>query len=469
MVVESARLMLIVYVSSVVIGGLYADMTELNRNATDRRRTFSNALDRDMKKAPKSRHPGIGRVFPVCMALGLMLSPENLVLVGRMAGNTMHFGLALLAIGAVVHLIHGGRYRVLAGRFSGPAGEALFIESVFGIYPAMILPVLPRVLVAVCIATAVLVSSGFIFNEVILFWFPNFAFAGILLGVVLAVNLLGQGVAEKAQAVFAGTVLCGLIVLIGAGLLETGKAPAPLLPDRFDFSQIFIPLLIFIGYDMAYLNTGNQITAGNGLYRSMAGAVIAACILFGFWGAVSILHVPSARLAGTTIPHILAAKAILGQTGRIIMAVIVIGGSCAAVNALFSGVSRVIAEMARNRLMPKFLGRARVIQIILALSAALMMVAGVAGSEKLDLYLRAGLLLWLLCYAAVDLSAMVAVRETGGSFLLNGSAFVLTVSGVGFLVWRDPAPGFLAMFLASSVGVAWLAGFLWLRLRGENG
>ena len=64
---------------------------------------------------------------------------------------------------------------------------------------------------------------------------------------------------------------------------------------------------------------------------------------FDAWNAAALIHVEASRLAGTSIPYILTARSILGQTGRIVMGIVVIAGACAAVNLLFQAVARMMA------------------------------------------------------------------------------------------------------------------------------
>jgi len=92
------------------------------------------------------------------------------------------------------------------------------------------------------------------------------------------------------------------------------------------------------------------------------------------------------------------------------MGVVVITGVCSAVNALLYAVSRMIAAMADQGLLPRLLARggpqAPIAAGILAGAVALMLAAGMAGHPELYVYTRAGLLFWLLHYAAVHLAAI---------------------------------------------------------------
>jgi amino acid transporter len=118
-------------------------------------------------------------------------------------------------------------------------------------------------------------------------------------------------------------------------------------------------------------------------------------LIFYLWGVVSLTYVSSRKLADTTIPYTIVAKAIMGQKGRICMGIVLLSGTCAAVNALFMGVSRMLAGMSAQSLLPSLLGvaqnRAPVPLILLRLGTGIMMAVGMAGEPVLAVYIRAGI------------------------------------------------------------------------------
>jgi hypothetical protein len=72
-------------------------------------------------------------------------------------------------------------------------------------------------------------------------------------------------------------------------------------------------------------------------------AFIACFAIFWLWGYISLHFVLSERLADSTVPHSIAARAISGENGRKIMGAAILTGSFASVNTLLAGVSAVIS------------------------------------------------------------------------------------------------------------------------------
>jgi amino acid transporter len=143
--------------------------------------------------------------------------------------------------------------------------------------------------------------------------------------------------------------------------------------------------------------------------------LIAVFILFALWNIASLLFVAPARLMATSIPHTLAAKAILGPTGRMVIGLVAIAGACAAVNYLYQTVSRMMALMAVHNLLPGFFKQSTTRPLFalfgLAATTGLLMTMGFAGSDLLDISIRAGLILWLVFYALIHLAYLLQGRR----------------------------------------------------------
>jgi amino acid transporter len=374
--------------------------------------------------------------------MGLMVSPEALRLQGNVAGlNGLLF---LLPLGAAVGL-HGLNVRPPSAQ-DAAAGRALdeiqLLTDSFGPLAGSLMLLLARPAVAICLATATLVTSGFIFNETFVYWFPNFAFAGLLLVCITAITLAGPRVAAIAQLMFLLTAVGGLFSL--SVIAWWGPAKALQATPGPGFTKISNGLLwavpAFIGYDLLrYTGTGSD---PRRLSRRMALGLLLAGLLFLAWNSAALRVVPAERLAQTNIPQIVSARAIAGHTGRLIMGIVGIAGSCAAVLLLFHAVARMSAQMARSGLLPVILGHSQdrpwiAVSGLTAVTGALMAM-GFAGSAYLDIALRAGLLLWLLVYAGIQLAVVVQRRNQGGAAFLPKMVCAVMLLVVVVLAAQDP-------------------------------
>lgn len=397
----------------------------------------------------------------VAWVVGMLLAPDNLILLGNGAGS-VGAGIVLLLIGSVcVYILHSRCYKNIAAYRQGPAGEFQWISDTLNSAAAVIFSIVPRVLTAVFLATATLVASGFVFNEVFVQRFPNFAFAFLLLGALLAINLYSRKLSGKIQLLLCAAAIGGLLILSVTGIFKLLKAGetlhtvAILPPLKGSFSV----LLLFIGFDLLTLSREQYADNAPHLQRPLLLGLLLAGTIFGLWGAASFLFVPSEQLADTTIPHILAAKKILGQTGRIIMGVVIIAGTGAAVNALFRAIGEMIADLSTKKILPflpRFFNRPFWTIILLALATATMMAFGFAGTDALDTYIQGSLILWLLNYALLNLALLLpggrrvlqsSQRLSWRQTAAHGAIAMLMLIGSAVLIATDDNVGLLIRYL----------------------
>lgn len=420
-------------------------------------------------------------LIPLTVALGLMLSPKSLALFGNGVGRIGLLFLAAILLVVIVQRFTALRYREIMERFPGPGSELQFLEKSFGSMPALLLPICSRVVFTICGSTVLVVTAGFVFNEVFVYWFPNFAFAFALLVFLFAINVFGERLAGRFQVFFVLLTFSGLIFLTIAGLLKTGHAPQIMNPSGFaSLAQtLFLGLLIILGFDLAAFSLEEHYPNPANLGKSMVAAILLAAIILALWGLVSLMHVQPETLATSTIPYTLAAKKILGQPGRIIAGLIIIGGVCCAVNALFMAVPKAILTTAFQVLNPKVPGnvnRKHQAMVLLSMAGgiAAMMVSGMAGNPDLEVYIKGALLIWLLHYASIHLAAITTIWRTThenekdpdkGRMASSLFSLVFLTSGFVALLWTEEESLLLLKFMLAVVVITLILGRLWLMFR----
>ena len=387
------------------------------------------------------------------LALGLMISPDSLVILGQNAGRMGLAVVPLLFPAMALHLFTAATYGEMNRCIPGPGGEIRLIRRALGAVPAAALLLCSRVLFVLCAAPLILATAGYVFNEIFVHWFPNLGFSFLLLSLLLAVNLVGRRAALAAQTMLVTVPLLALIILIAAGLVSH-----PLLPPRQTWDPggrlihpALLLLFLFMGHDLA----ATAFPESQGVrmrIRAICTGIVSMALLFAAWGFLSASFVAPARLAESTIPHVIAARAIIGDTGRVLIGIAVLGGSAAAVNALFFSVSRIMAAMADDGLLPSRLsgsgGEPRLAVIVVALGPAAMMALGMAGEPETEIYARAAFLFWLLLFGAVDFS-LLRLRRSQHLPLPMG----VLVSFVGMMA------AVVALLILDSQGVQ-LGGFM---------
>ena len=164
---------------------------------------------------------------------------------------------------------------------------------------------------------------------------------------------------------------------------------------------------------------------------------------------------PLAKLASTSLPHLKTARYLLGDTGRWIMGGIIIFGTLGAVNGLFLACRVNAAEMAGHGLLPQWIKRQGVVPIFLALAIGLMMAKGMAGSDKLEIWIRAIFLVWLFSYGLISLSFLI--RQVS---LTNLTASIITFTGVCFLFLSGKDQSLQLIYFSLTLGAGLLPGLV---------
>jgi len=111
----------------------------------------------------------------------MMLSPDVLSLLGNSMGMGGFSFLTILLATGVIYISTTLSYGICGAHHTGPGSEIRCIEDVFGSNAAIVLPICSRILFTIFGSAGILVTAGFAFNEIFVYWFPNFSFAFFLL------------------------------------------------------------------------------------------------------------------------------------------------------------------------------------------------------------------------------------------------------------------------------------------------
>lgn len=351
-------------------------------------------------------------LIPIGGALAFALAPSSLIVVGNLVGTSGYLFLLVIGLATLVHCCTANTYRIAARLFPGPASEARLIGAVWGALSRIALPLAARWPLAVVFSTSLLVTAGYVFNEVFVGWFPNLGFSFLLLACLTVINLAGEKSWCFCQRIFLGITVCALLAVMIAG------AMAPPLPattasvaDTIALPLVVAGIFIFLGFDLAvFLTRAEGISTPHFVTALILSALVLSC-----WGLVSGRQVEATRLAESSLPHMLAAKAILGEPGRWLMGAAVIGGTCAAVNMLFQGLTKMTIAVAG--LGPRSAWMARrpwgrcLPPLVLAAFIAAMLGSGMGGESILDTWITGGFWLWLAHHGLIN-AALIAHRRT---------------------------------------------------------
>nr|NJM01074.1 hypothetical protein [Desulfobacula sp.] len=373
--------------------------------------------------------------------LSWLVSPESLAISGRMAGLSGRMALvplaAALGLAALcTALIHDRR---------SPEGrnELASLSPAYGRTAASAMVMTGRIPVLLFASTAMLVSAGFAFNEIFVYWFPNFLFASLLLALVCGLPLFHEKAVLWGQTLFTGIAVLGLLILMVMGMGREGPeaaGPAPSL-SRHLFGMAF---LLFLGFD--FYRPGNQRMPA--VYITF----VPAFALTAGWVLLAVALVPLPRLAGSSLPHLLVARAAGGDTGGYVIGAVIISGALSGVNGLLLALRRTLSDLAGKRLLPKTLAQERPPAILAFILIETMMMAGVAGNERIDAMVRASLILWMIylglrCFAARIQGQEFSLPEKCCGSLAAGLILFLA----GALIMGDSDFGYILRFQVSAI------------------
>ncbi len=401
--------------------------------------------------------------LPLALGFSWILSPESLVIAGNVAGQVGW--MSLLALAGVL-LLFTACSRLL-GNSHLPAvssREFLILQRGTGSISAATLSIAAYLPLTIVAGTALLVTAGYTFNEVFLYWFPNFGFAFLLLALLTTLQFFRQEIALRAQVCFIGMAAGCLLLLSLYGVTGAEKAVVETAqqPGSFSPFSATLLLLLFVGCSSSHKQERGPL---------LLVPALAFCILF-LWMLASLYHVTPDRLASSTIPYMTAARKILGEPGRQIMGVAIISGTCGALNGLMILTRTEFTTLATEGAVPQFLSTRKqnwFIPLFLAVIIGVLMATGLAGDELLESLLRGALILWLLYYTFLCLAALHLVHKATAAIPYPALfCTLLLMAGSITLLVGDPRRVQINLFILSVLSASGLLCTCWYFINKQN-
>ncbi|MBU0945201.1 MAG: hypothetical protein KJ804_09445 [Proteobacteria bacterium] len=380
------------------------------------------------------------------LALGVswIFSPEALVIAGNVSGQ-MGWLIFPSLIGVVIVYMVCSRLLRSESLPSSPGWDFLVLQRGSGSIPATTLSLTACLPLTILAGTALLVTAGYTFNEVFLYWFPNFGFSFLLLGLLTTLQLFRKEYALWLQLCFSTLAMGGLLLLALYGIFSPDKQSTELLQQGsgFSLSSVSLLLLIFVGHTLSVDQRRSSFPL----------PLVMGFLLSGLWILASLGHVSPERLAASTIPYMTTAREILDDPGRQLMGIVIISGTCGALNGLMILTRNILTTLAREKTVPLFLSTQEkrwVLPFLLAAAIGTCMATGLAGNELLESLLRSALILWLLYYSSLCLSAVRWIQKVSASMPYPAlfSTLLLMAGGITLII-DDPRRLEMGIFIFS--------------------
>lgn len=335
------------------------------------------------------------------LAMGFLLSPRAFMISGSGIGLAGNWYFLIVAFLLATNLATIPQQKV-----SNEKQYAGALESFgYGV----------RFFTLIFFACSILGIAGYAFNEVFVYWFPNFLFSFIILACSFLTAILPASKAQKLQLASIIIILTGITALSLAAIWASPTTNAN-SPDFFapygaspfsDGLLLMAPLLL--GYELY-----TPPSSSNGISRKSYALALGLTVVFlSIFAYASLCVSGSEKLADSTVPYMIGARKILGQTGRYIMGAIIILGSYAAFTStllfLKKPFDKFIASSPLTKKTNHRLSKKIIAAAIPTLTVSVLLLRGYAGEPITESYIAGGFSLWFIFYG---LSAAGSIRST---------------------------------------------------------
>ncbi|MDQ2731338.1 MAG: APC family permease [Armatimonadota bacterium] len=263
-----------------------------------------------------------------------------------------------ILIAGLLCCLAAAAFSELNGMYPSAAGISLYIRRAFGVRAALLTS-----LTYVSVITVVVGTEAYVLSHVLTEAIPAIkppVWILLMLTVASAANLYNLRVAGRLQDVVTYSVICSIVTMSLIALSHVQfHVPAPLhtggaMPV---FNAVGLAVFLFVGFEWV-TPLADEVKQPRsipiGMFIALALLVTVYSLL-----SVSMFAYPSLRgpLFGTeahreAIPHVIFAKAALGDAGRWCMIITSLFMSLTTFNAGLMGVSRLIYSLAQDHALP---------------------------------------------------------------------------------------------------------------------
>jgi len=366
--------------------------------------------------------------------------------------------------GAAVGLVVSGTAMFSVGNVGAISGNATWIAALIALIPMMAaafsfgeltammpgggmiseytVPALGRfwgtfallsgyVVLIACDGGTQLVMGGLSFES--LLGVPQAVISFVLLGILIVINVFGVEFYGKAEASITIIMMVTYVILAVCGTAGLGEhfgvahpiaANASFLPDGgwpTVFGSVGTAIWFFIGFEFACpMAEENKKPYKNIPYGLVLGliSIYLVDIIFVF-GAVK--YTPLSTMATSSVPHVDAATAILGQVGGIIMGLITVFAAFTTGNAYIAALPRMLYGMAREKLVPKVFAKIHpkyrvpmygiAFTVFLILLVTIYVTANGGTSDVILMLINMACITWLVAYIIAMIDVLVLRKK----------------------------------------------------------
>jgi len=425
----------------------------------------------------------------IAVGVGLVVGQGALVSVLQGVGTDSPAFLLALLIAFVLTLGSVFTFAELALLMPRAGGISTYTEVALGHVPAIVVTISGYVGTAIFAGAADLFLLEFILETL----YPGIVDnAGLwTYAAILVVNLLGIELFASAQNALAWTMLAALLAVtaMAFGSAAPGDQPMSALltvPRAWSvLSLTVLALWAFLGLEFVCPMVEETRRPERAIPTAM---IVSSCILLVVYGGVALAgyrKVPGPDLLASTVPHWVLVKALLGDSGRLLTAVISVTAAASTFNTAIAAVARMLYGMAMNGQLPRVFGRLDrrtqtpwvSVLTLGALSVSAYLYFRGAQDAVISLMISAATV-WLLVYIVAHVDLMVLRRRYPGLPRSYRSPwypwFQVTgiIAMIGLIVNNSPSPEMTRTVYTNAgmmIGLVGLYATLWTTFRMKKG
>ncbi|MDR1066091.1 MAG: APC family permease [Clostridiales bacterium] len=431
---------------------------------------------------------GLPSAVAVCM--GLIVATSCLVSLGQGIGlSGSGFILPLM----VVMVLNGfvamsfAELHQTMPRCNGGIGQYTYVG--LGPWTSIVSNVSAYIIMMVFASATEVTMCGGVLNSLFPAVNPIVFSLGIL-AALFAINLFGVDIFAKVQLVTVGLLIFSMAALgvigffgLGAGTpvsaAEIAANPPPIQGAAGLLGLSALAFYLFIGVEFVIPVANDMKNPKRNVLLAMLITLVILCAVQGMLGMGMMRYVPLNVLRESGMPHMEFATNMLGNTGKIWMAVVSALASISSINTILPSTGKVLQGMAEESLVPAFFKKTTKYNaawpgmLLLFAIIAMMLITGYVNSTGLINMLLAGSCFWLTSYILVHLTAIALRRrypniKRNKWLMLGELPQIIGIIGCAYMIWNissDPTDrmmifktfgillGLLAVYAAVWVGV----------------
>lgn len=399
---------------------------------------------------------GLGSAVSVCV--GLIVATSCLLLLGQgmgLAGPGFVISLAIVLFLNIMLSLTFGELHAIMPNVEGGLGQ----YTLAGLGPvASVVSNLSAYVITMILASSVeMAMCGMVINQIFLPMIPAPILSVILLSILFLVNYMGVDIFAKVQNIVVVSLIGSLVLLgiisffnLGTGhVITAAEQTAPVVTGISGYiSLAALAFWLFIGIEFVIPMAKDLKNAKRDVTLAMVLGIVMLFVVQAMLGVGMTHYVTLEALASSPMPHMLFAENLLGQFGVYWMGIVTLLAAISTANTVLGSVSKILAGMAQDDMMPKVFNKKNKHNVAVAGLALIfggilvMLITGFTQSSGLATILLAGTCFWLTSYILVNVSVLILRKKypdmpgRNKKLTFMGIPQILCILGNIYMIWH---------------------------------